>query len=121
MSSADGKLYELLANSVSRELLARLVAADGPRTQRQLTAETGLNASTISRRMGELENQGLVRRASAHAPYELIFPETTRDVLLAVQDLALMILERESDALRHQSQALRAGLDDAVHHEPEAT
>jgi cell division protein FtsB len=38
--------------------------------------------------MGDLEDLGLVQRASAHAPYQLQFREQTRDLVRAGAELA---------------------------------
>jgi DNA-binding MarR family transcriptional regulator len=90
MSRADGKLYELLADEVCRRMLVALLENSERLTQRELISALGYNSSTVSRRMGDLEAAGLVSRSSSHAPYEVVFAEKTRELLLAALDLAEM-------------------------------
>jgi DNA-binding IclR family transcriptional regulator len=93
MSRADGKLYELVADDVCRAVLRALLVSDEPLTQRELTAKLPFNSSTISRRMRDLEDAGLVARASGHAPYSVLFGDRIRELLLAGADLAQMVHE----------------------------
>lgn len=103
MRQPDGNLFELLADDVCRDLLRSMLREDEPQTQRQLTAALSLNSSTISRRMGQLENLGLVSRASSHAPYEILFPSKTRELLLAAAGLARLSRERQAaEAAAHE-------------------
>jgi len=114
MSRLDGKLYELLADEVCRDLLRRVVASDRPLTQRELVNATGLNSSTISRRMALIEEHGLVHRPSLHSPYEVVFRETVRDLLVLAKELALMLLDRDAGQLRDEAEELRGDPDRAA-------
>ncbi len=78
MARPDGKLFQLMADEVCHDILRRLLASVAPLTQKALTAASPYDSSTISRRMGDLEDLGLVQRPSAHAPYHLQFREQTR-------------------------------------------
>jgi DNA-binding Lrp family transcriptional regulator len=108
----DGKLFELLADEPRHDLLRILLREGRGLTQRELATIAGLNSSTISRRMGELEEAGIVARRSAHGPYEVVFPAETRDVLLAGAKLTKATLQRKLDIaslhldeLRHEDGA----------------
>jgi DNA-binding MarR family transcriptional regulator len=107
MARADGKLYELLADEVCRAILRALLERDEPITQRTLTAELAYGSSTISRRMGDLEDAGLVARSSAHAPYFVLFRAKTRELLLAGADLAHMAHEGLADDAARDARELR--------------
>ena len=88
MARPDGKLFQLMADEVCHDILRRLLASVAPLTQKALTAASPYDSSTISRRMGDLEDLGLVQRPSAHAPYHLQFREQTRALLRAGAELA---------------------------------
>jgi DNA-binding MarR family transcriptional regulator len=107
MSRADGKLYELLADEVCRAILRVLVASDLPLTQRALTATLPFNSSTISRRMGDLEDAGLVARESGHAPYSVLFRDKTLELLLAGADLARMAHQGLADDVDGDAREMR--------------
>jgi DNA-binding IclR family transcriptional regulator len=112
MARADGKVFELLADAICRELLRLLLNSDVPLTQRDLTAALGLNASTISRRMKDLEAFGLVERQSRNAPYDIPFPSETRDLLWAAARIARMAMDRQADEAReYERQLHKEGLD----------
>jgi hypothetical protein len=49
--------------------------------------------------MRDLEDLGLVRRASSHAPYELVFPDETRDLLRAGSQLGRLAHATQAAAL----------------------
>jgi DNA-binding IclR family transcriptional regulator len=107
MSRADGKLFELLADEVCRAILRVLLRRGEPTTQRQLTAELPFNSSTISRRMAELVDGGLVTHTSGHAPYSVVHPSKTRELLLAGADLAQMAHQSLADAAALDARELR--------------
>ena len=107
MSQPDGKLFELLADEPRRTLLRILVRERGGLTQRELAAITELNSSTISRRMRELEDAGLVTRRSSHSPYEVVFPTETHALLLAGAELARATVQRDLDTASLRVDELR--------------
>ncbi len=109
MARADGKLYELLADEVCRTILRFLLRSREPTTQRALTAALPFNSSTVSRRMSELEDAGLVVRAGGHAPYSVLFPGEVRDLLLAGSDLARVTHEGLARAVASEADELREG------------
>lgn len=107
MSRADGKLFELLADEVCRAILRVLLSSDEPMTQRMLGSALPFNSSTISRRMRDLENAGLVARSSGHAPYTVLFRSKTRELLLAGADLASMAHTSLAEEAGHDARELR--------------
>lgn len=107
MSRADGRLLELLADEVCRAILRCLLGSEEPLTQRALTSSLALGSSTISRRMRELEDAGLVARASGHAPYRVLFPEKTRELLRAGADLAFMAHDGLAKDVQNTARELR--------------
>jgi DNA-binding IclR family transcriptional regulator len=111
VARADGKLFEVLADDVCRDLLRALLREDEPQTQRQLCAALKLNSSTVSRRMAEMEELGIVHRRSSHAPYEIQFPGKVREILLSAIGLRRMALERQAaEAAEQERDLLREGL-----------
>jgi DNA-binding MarR family transcriptional regulator len=111
MARPDGKLFELLADDVCRDLL-RTLLNDEPLTQRQLVAALGVNSSTVSRRMGELEDWGLVTRRSSHAPYDILDRSDIRSLLGTAARLTRVVKERQADEAReHERQLLREAFD----------
>jgi DNA-binding HxlR family transcriptional regulator len=108
MARADGKIYALLADEACRGILRALLLSDSPMPQRALTAKLPFNSSTISRRMGELEDAGLVAHATSHAPYTLLFPHQTRALLLAGADLAETAHKALADDVEWDARPLRA-------------
>jgi DNA-binding MarR family transcriptional regulator len=107
MARADGKLFRLLTDDVCRDLLRLLLCSKDPQTQGQLALELGLNSSTVSRRMRVLEDAALVTRATPHAPYELLFPQKTRELLAAGVDLAALALSDQAAQAQSDAQELR--------------
>lgn len=108
MARADGRIYALLADEACRAILRALVLSDSPMAQRALTAKLPFNSSTISRRMGELEDAGLVAHATSHAPYTLLFPHQMRALLLAGADLAEKAHQALADDVEWDARPLRA-------------
>lgn len=112
MQRADVKLFEVLADTVSVDLLQALVDADDPLTQSQLAAQLAISSGLTSRRMGELEGIGIVERRTSHGPYAVVFPEATRDLLIAVADLAADAIGRQSaTADSHRRELKKKRLD----------
>jgi DNA-binding IclR family transcriptional regulator len=104
---ADGKLFELLADDVCAAILRALIDSESPLTQRQLTAALGYTSSTISRRIGSLEDVGLVQRDGARSPYVLGFPNQTRDFLAAGLTLSELTHDKLAQEAREQLRELR--------------
>jgi DNA-binding Lrp family transcriptional regulator len=97
VARADGKLFHVLADETCREILAVLLRVfPEALTQRQLIASLGLTSSTASRRLGELEDLGVVERASSRAPYTLVFEEQTRSFMVAGLQIAAATAARVS-------------------------
>lgn len=111
MARADGKLFGLLADHPCRVILGGLLKAREPLTQRQLIAALGLSSSTVSRRLGELEDVGLVERASPRAPYHLVFEEKTRELMAIALELGSAAAMRMSFEPDTEAQELRAELE----------
>jgi DNA-binding MarR family transcriptional regulator len=82
-------LLSNLADPVTIEILKLLL--ERPRAQKHLVAEIGVASSTISRRIGSLEDLGLVRRDGLRAPCYLPLADETRRLLAASMDLASKI------------------------------
>jgi DNA-binding IclR family transcriptional regulator len=110
MARADGKLFDLLADHVCRLILAALVKAPGPLTQQQLIARLGLSSSTVSRRLGDLEDMGLVERASRRAPYRLVYATQTRDLMATALEIAASTAARVSLEADTEARELREAL-----------
>jgi DNA-binding IclR family transcriptional regulator len=112
MAEADGKLFELLADEPCRELLLIFVRESTPLTQRQLATllENKFNGSTISRRMADLEEYGLVKRRTPHSPYELLFPEQMGNLLEQGFDLVRDAKQRQADLAALHAEELRGRL-----------
>jgi DNA-binding IclR family transcriptional regulator len=77
-------------------------------TQRELTASLPFNSSTISRRMGELEDAGLVAHATSHAPYTLLFDSELRALLVAGSDLVEKAHRALADDVEWEARPVRA-------------
>jgi DNA-binding IclR family transcriptional regulator len=108
MARADSKLYALLADEACYAILRALLLSDKPMTQAGLTATLPFNSSTISRRMGELEDAGLVARATSHAPYTLLFHSEIHALLLAGAGLAETAHRALADDVEWAARPLRA-------------
>jgi DNA-binding MarR family transcriptional regulator len=107
MARADGKLFDLLADHVCRLILAALIKARGPLTQQQLIAKLGLSSSTVSRRLGDLEDMGLVERASRRAPYRVVYERQTRDLMATALEIAASAAARVSLEADTEARELR--------------
>jgi DNA-binding MarR family transcriptional regulator len=111
MARADGKLFDLLADHVCRLILAALIKAPGPLTQQQLIAGLGLSSSTVSRRLGDLEDMGLVERASRRAPYRVVYEKQTRDLMATALEIAASTAARVSLEADTEARELRETLN----------
>jgi DNA-binding IclR family transcriptional regulator len=107
MARADGKLFDLLADHVCRLILAALIKEPGPLTQQQLIAKLGLSSSTVSRRLGDLEDMGLVERASRRAPYRVVYEKQTRDLMATALEIAASAAARVSLEADTEARELR--------------
>jgi DNA-binding MarR family transcriptional regulator len=110
MARADGKLFDLLADHVCRLILAALIKEPGPLTQQQLIAKLGLSSSTVSRRLGDLEDMGLVERASRRAPYRVVYEKQTRDLMATALEIAASTAARVSLQADTEARELRETL-----------
>lgn len=110
MVPADRRLLELLSDGVCHEILLRLLT-EGPQTQRELRAALGVGSGAISRRMGDLEGEGVVIRARSHGPYDLVLPEQTRALITSAKQLAADLLALRNDEAQKDLKVFRkAGL-----------
>jgi DNA-binding IclR family transcriptional regulator len=107
VARADGKLFELFADEVCAAILRALLDSESPLTQRQLTAVLGYTSSTISRRIGSLEDVGLVERDGPRSPYDLVFPDQTRHFLAAGLTLAELTHGKLAEKAREQLRELK--------------
>jgi DNA-binding Lrp family transcriptional regulator len=113
MSRADRKLFRLFNDDVCRDILDLLLDRNGPRTQAELTAALNLNSGTISRRLANLEDEGVVERTGPRGTYAVVFPSKTRELLHAasglVSRLAHAYAEEADDLLKRQRAESLAG------------
>jgi DNA-binding transcriptional regulator GbsR (MarR family) len=107
MSRADGKLFEVLADPVCRDLLWGLLESETPLTQSQLGTQLGLSSGLVSKRMGVLEGLGLVERATSHAPYSVIFPVETRALLVDGAQLFASAIKRRAEQAEEVARRLK--------------
>jgi biotin operon repressor len=111
MPRPDRKLFRLLNDDVCRDLLTGLLSREGPRSQAQLGAALGLNSSTISRRIGQLEDEGIVELTRRGGPYRLVFPEATRELMEKAAELNLLLADRQfTDSKASRSELRKEGL-----------
>lgn len=107
MDRPDVDLAEELGDPHSFDILLELLAADQGLTQRELAAALKLDSGGTSRRMKRLEQLGLVERERSHGPYELTFPDETRDTLERVTNLAAAGLARRAEGAKRRADAFR--------------
>lgn len=107
MHRADGKLFEVLADPVCRDLLWRLLESDSPLTQSQLCSQLSLSSGLVSKRMGTLETLGLVERPTPHAPYAVVFPVETRALLVDGAQLFASAIERQAEQAKDIARRLK--------------
>lgn len=106
MARADGKLFQLLADEVCRSILHALLERRTDLTQRELVDALPYTSSTISRRIGELEDFGLVSRGGARAPYAVVFAKETRELLVAALRLTTIAHRKLADQTLSEELAL---------------
>jgi DNA-binding IclR family transcriptional regulator len=114
MPRADRKLFRLLTDEVCYDILRALLEAAGPLPQSALVRQLKLNSSTVSRRVNDLEDLGLVTRASKHGPCSLAYEETTRELLKSAASLMGMVHAKLLD----EAMADLAALDPPASLEP---
>ncbi len=108
MARPDVKIFQLLTDEVCCDLLHQLLTGDDLQTQQQLATALDLNSSTVSRKMAVLEGEGVVERIGPRkAPYRVIFPSKTRELLQAGADLAQLSLESRTEWARSHAGGLR--------------
>lgn len=107
MPRADRKLFRLLNDDVCRDILELLLDRDGPRTQAELTAALDLNSGTISRRLSNLEDEGVVERIGRRGPYAVSFASETRKLMFAASALAKLLANAQSSAAEDLSKRQR--------------
>ena len=101
----DVVVLKAIADQGCVDILRSLLA--GPATQKQLQAEHGINSGTLSRRMRELEQIGLVERERSHGPYQLVFGEQIRTLVQAAADLGQLGMQRRADEATAYARDLR--------------
>jgi len=114
MPRADRKLFRLFNDDVCRDILELLLDRDGPRTQVELTTALDLNSGTVSRRLANLEDEGVVERSGPRGTYAIVFPSETRELLLAASGLVKRLAyahAEEADNLskRQRTESLAGG------------
>jgi DNA-binding MarR family transcriptional regulator len=114
MPRADRKLFRLINDDVCRDILELLLDRDGPRTQVELTTALDLNSGTISRRLANLEDEGVVERSGPRGTYVVVFPSDTRELLLAASGLAKRLAnahaqDAEGLSKRQRTESLAGG------------
>ncbi len=78
-SASDVRVLEAFADL--DRLLILLQLYEGPATQKELAAALDLKSGTLSRHMATLEAADLVARRRSHAPYVLMAPQDTWQLL----------------------------------------
>jgi DNA-binding transcriptional ArsR family regulator len=97
MARADRKLFRLLADEVCYDILRALLDEPEPLAQRDLVRLLGVASSTISRRINDLEDAGLVARTSKHGVWRPVYEGTTRELLRSAAELMAMTHAKLSD------------------------
>jgi DNA-binding MarR family transcriptional regulator len=113
-------MFQSMTDEVCHDILREFLGSRDPLTQKALTASLSYDSSTISRRMGELEDLGIVRRGSGHAPYRLQFREQIRDLLRAGAELARLAHAAQAADLASDIEDLDNGATVAPSTEPRA-
>jgi DNA-binding IclR family transcriptional regulator len=107
---SDAKVFDVFSVDDCRSILDLLIDSREPLTQGQIAQALKLKSSQASRRMAEIEGAGLVTRASAHAPYELIFRDKAQTMLELGADIGTEAAERiaaEASELRKERRMRR--------------
>jgi DNA-binding IclR family transcriptional regulator len=107
MARSDRKLFRLLTDEVCYGILRALVESPVPLAQRELVRRLDVASSTISRRIIDLEDIGLVERGSKHGVCSLVYESTTRELLNAAAELMAMAHAKMSDEASAVANALR--------------
>ena len=107
MARADRKLFRVLGDEVCYAILLVLLDATNPLPQRELVRLLNVASSTISRRVNDLEDLGLVERASMHGPCSLVYESTTRELLRSASELMAMTHAKLSDESAMTANVLR--------------
>lgn len=107
MARSDRKLFRLLTDEVCYGILRALVESPVPLAQRELVRRLDVASSTISRRIIDLEDIGLVERGSKHGACSLVYESTTRELLKAAAELMAMTHAKMSDESSAVANALR--------------
>lgn len=107
MARADRKLFRLLTDEVCYDILRALLDEAEPLAQRDLVRILGVASSTVSRRVNDLEDVGLVARASRHGACSLVYESTTRELLRSAAELMAMAHAKLSDDAIAAAQGLR--------------
>lgn len=107
MPAPDAKVFEVFGIDECRGILDLLIRSHAPLTQKQIAEKLDLRSSGASRRMSEMEQAGLVARASSHGPYELLFRETVQTMLELGADLGSAVADRAAEEARALSDERR--------------
>jgi DNA-binding HxlR family transcriptional regulator len=102
----DVYLHRALGDERCLLIVEHLLLA-GPATQKEVANALDLDASTISRRMAELERLGIVRRNTRRGPYELSHPEPTRNLIEGAAGIMSSVLGEQARVAEERSRALR--------------
>ena len=95
MSPPDAKVFDVFSIDDCRRILDLLLDSHEPLTQGQIADALNLKSSLASRRMAEIEQAGLVVRASSHAPYALTLRDKTQGMLEFGADISTEVKRRE--------------------------
>jgi DNA-binding Lrp family transcriptional regulator len=106
MVPEDVELLRTLTDPGSMEIL-RLLLTNGPARQRDVASELSLTPVAVSRALAKLEQEGVVFRSGARAPYELRFEGKTAALVEAAGDLSSFILEQRSQSARKRADEFR--------------
>jgi len=109
MALSVGKLFGVLEQEECRTALLHLLDSGEPLTQGQLSSALNIRSSVISRRMKEVEDAGLVKRESSHAPYDVLFPSQVRELLTRGAELARDASKRQAEEDDEYAKELRKG------------
>jgi DNA-binding transcriptional ArsR family regulator len=97
MPRADRKLFRLLNDDVCRDVLDLLLDRNGPRTQAELIAVLELNSGTVSRRLANLEDEGVVEKLGQRT-YGVAFAPEVRKLLLTASGLTKLLADTHAKA-----------------------
>jgi DNA-binding transcriptional ArsR family regulator len=107
---SDVTILQALADPDRYRILLLLLKR--PATQKQLATELSINSGTVSKHMQVLANAELVRKGRSHSAYELLFERRLREVLSAVGNLKLQLIEEKRVTAAEELEELtRAGIE----------